>query len=91
MEFAKGMATGFIVGVAAIGVAVALLYHEDDSAHERNAQRIAKLEVQVQQLERAVSHLSGRISDSESVNPAAARPATLTSVTTTSREADQAP
>ena len=81
MEFAKGMATGFIVGVAAIGVAVALLYNQDDAAHERNAARIDKLEAHVERLEQAVTRLSGRVAESMPSNaPAMATPTSLTSV-----------
>jgi len=83
VDLAKGMAIGFIVGVAAIGTAVALLYGHDDAAHERNSQRIAKLEAQVQQLEREVTTLSGHVAERvpDNVVPAVT-PTSLTSAAT---------
>jgi hypothetical protein len=61
VEFAKGMAIGFVIGVALIGTAVATLYVHDDSDHERNAARIEQVDAHVQRLERAVTALSGRV------------------------------
>lgn len=61
MEFAKGLAAGFVAGVAVIGAAVALLYYHDDSAHELEAARIAELEAQVQRLEQALIKSSGQV------------------------------
>lgn len=60
MEFAKGLATGFVVGVALIGAVVALLYGRDDAARERNLARIAELESQVGRLEEALEKSSLR-------------------------------
>ena len=92
MEFAKGIATGFTVGVAAIGIAVALLYGHDDSMHERNAERIAKLETQVQQLEHAVNRLAGRVADIAPVDRVPeTTAANLTSVTAIPRGTDAVP
>jgi len=75
VEFAKGVATGFVIGVALIGTAVATLYVHDDSYHERNAARIEEVGAQVQRLERAVTALSVRVS---AETPLAAAPAVVT-------------
>jgi hypothetical protein len=79
VEFAKGVATGFVIGVALIGTSVITLYVRDDTAYERNSARIEKLDAQVQRLEVALTRLAGRVAD-EAPAPAVpkATPATLT-------------
>ena len=89
MEFAKGVATGFVIGVAVIGTAVATLYVHDDSVHERNTARIEKLDAQVQRLELAVTTLSGRVAEESFADRVPnATPTALTSVTTPPRDAE---
>jgi hypothetical protein len=77
--FAKGVATGFVMGVALIGTAIATLYVHDDSVHERSEARIDQLDAQVRQLELAVSRLAGRVAEESRVPAVAtATPASLT-------------
>lgn len=75
MEFAKGMAAGFVIGVALIGATVVLLYYRDDTAHEREVARIAELETQVQSLEHALARKAVREAPDPSL---AAVPTTVT-------------
>lgn len=90
MEFAKGVATGFVIGVVVIGTAAATLYVHDDSVHERNSARIEELDEHVQRLERAVATLSGRVADELSADRAAATTAaSLTTVTGTARDEER--
>jgi len=79
VEFAKGVATGFVIGVALIGTSVVTLYVHDDAAYERNSARIEQLDAQVQRLEVALTRLAGRVA-SEAPPPAVpkATPAALT-------------
>jgi len=80
VDFAKGVATGFVIGVALIGTVVATLYVHDDSVHERNAARIEQIAAHVDQLDLAVSRLAGRVAGEM---PAPAVPkATPTALTT---------
>jgi hypothetical protein len=89
VEFAKGLAAGFVIGVAIIGTAVATLYVHDDSEHVRNAARIEQLDAHVQRLERALGVLSMRVAGEMPVNSVpAATPAALTVVSSPHREAD---
>jgi hypothetical protein len=70
MPFRKGIAIGFVAGLAVAGGAVLLL--RDNMARAREAARIAELDEQIGQLERTVS----RLSDLAMVGtPAAAVPA----------------
>ena len=74
MGFGKGLATGFLIGVALIGAAVVLLNGHDDATHELNAARIQALEQHVERLELAVTKLSREVASERRVTvvPAAA-------------------
>jgi hypothetical protein len=92
VEFAKGVATGFVMGVAIIGAVVATLYVHDDAAHERNSARIEQVDAKVQRLERALTTLSVRVSGE--TPPTIVPLATQTAVTAdsaTPRAADRIP
>ena len=88
MEFAKGVAIGFVIGVAVIGTAVATLYIHDDSVHERNTARIEDIDAHVQRLERAVATLSGRVADERPATEVPAAPPTAMTSLATSRDSD---
>jgi hypothetical protein len=92
LDFPKGMAAGFIIGVAVIGAAVVLLYRHDDTVHELNAERIEKLEANVHRLELAVNRLSGRVADIAPLDAGPeATPVKLTSVSAPARDSDRVP
>jgi hypothetical protein len=88
MDFAKGIAVGFVIGVAVIGTAVATLYIHDDSVHERNTARIDDIDAHVQRLERAVATLSGRMAEEKPAGALPTSPPTAMTSLATSRDSD---
>jgi hypothetical protein len=74
VDFGKGLATGFVFGVALIGGAVVLLNGHDDATHELNSARIQALEKHVERLELTLTKLSREV---ETERQIAAIPAAL--------------
>jgi gas vesicle protein len=56
MQAGKGIAIGFLAGLAVAGGAVLLL--RDETSREQESARIAELDAQIQRLDQAVSRLS---------------------------------
>ena len=66
MQLGKGIAIGFVAGLA-VAFGAVLLLSDDDAEHAQDAVRLAQLDAQIQRLERSLSRLSGLVAAPQTV------------------------